>query len=98
MATGAGKNESRVAKERTRLYQARAEFHDGIVRRRRHDNLVAGVAGGAIILAVIGGQVAYYALGPGRAAPEPISTPIPTTPIPTAPPLTTPLPTPPPTP
>ena len=89
MATGAGKNQSRVAKERTRLYQARHEFHDGLLRRRRRDNLIAGVAGGAIILAVIGGQIAYYTVGPGTPVPEPT-----TSPTPTATPLATPTPTP----
>lgn len=81
MATGAGKNESRVAKERARVYQARREFHAGLIARRRRDNLIAGIAGGALILAVVGGQVAYYTLGPGTPpapAPSPTASPIPT--------------------
>ncbi|MFT4052319.1 MAG: dioxygenase [Microbacterium sp.] len=72
MATGAGKKQSREARERTRAYQARQEFHEGQVARRRRDNLVAGIAGGVLILAAVGGQIAYYTLGPG--APEPTAT------------------------
>lgn len=74
MATGAGKKQSRDAKERTRVYQARQEFHDGLIARRRRDNLIAGIAGGVLILAVVGGQVAYYTLGPGTPAPAPSPT------------------------
>lgn len=77
MATGAGNRQSREAKERTRAYQARQKFHEGLLARRRRDNLIAGVAGGALILAVIGGQIAYYTLGPGT--PEPAPSPTPTT-------------------
>ena len=76
MATGAGKKQSREEKERARAYQARKEFHEGVVARRRRDNLLAGVAGGALILAVVGGQIAFYTLGPG--APEPTPGPTPT--------------------
>lgn len=71
MATGAGKRQSREAKERTRVYRARQEFHEGRIARRRRDNLVAGLAGGALILAVVGGQIAYYTLGPGAPVPAP---------------------------
>lgn len=87
MATGAASRQSREAKERTRAYRARQEFHDSLVARRRRDNLVAGIAGGALILAVVGGQIAYYTLGPGT--PEPAPSPTATssvtpTPAPTA--------------
>ena len=72
MAAAAGKKQTRVEKERARAYRARQEFHDGLIARRRRDNLIAGVAGGILILAVVGGQVAYYTLGPG--APVPAAT------------------------
>jgi hypothetical protein len=86
----AGRNrDSRVARDRARLYQARQEFQQSRIRRRRRDNLIAGVAGGVLILAVIGGQVAYYTVGDGAPAPEPSATP-----SPSAPPTPTPLPTP----
>lgn len=85
MALGSGKKgarDARAARERARLYQARQEFQASIVRRRGRDNLWAGIVGGALILAVIGGQVAYYTLGPGQPEPAPTSTPTPTTPAP----------------
>lgn len=94
MATGAGKKQSREATERARVYQARQEFHQGLLARRRRDNLIAGVAGGALILAVVGGQIAYYTLGAG--APEPTPSPTattPATPTPDATPAETPEPT-----
>ena len=75
MATGAGKKQSREARERTRKYNARQEFHAGLVARRRRDNLIAGIGGGALILAIVGGQIAYYTMGPGTPVPEPTPTP-----------------------
>ncbi len=95
--------DTRTERERARLYQARQELHDAQLRRRRRDNLIAGIAGGALILAVTGGQIAYFTLGPGAPAPAPSPTPTPTqsmdapatTPEPTP---TTPEPTPTPTP
>ncbi len=86
MATGAGKKQSREAKERTRLYRARQEFHDGLIARRRRDNLVAGLAGGILILAIVGGQTLYYTAGPGAPTPTPSPSATPTpTPEPTIP-------------
>ncbi|MCK6080713.1 dioxygenase [Microbacterium sp. EYE_5] len=55
---------------RARLYEARRRFHESVIARRRRDNVLAGAIGGALILAVLGGQIAYYTLGPG--APEPV--------------------------
>lgn len=75
MATGAGKKQTREERERARVYRARQEFHQGLLARRRRDNLIAGVAGGVLILAVVGGQIAYYTLGPGAPAPAPSPTP-----------------------
>jgi type II secretory pathway pseudopilin PulG len=90
VATGR-EREARAARERARLYQARQEFHARRARRRTRDNLIAGIAGGALILAVIGGQIAYFTVGPG--APEPVPSPTPTqTPTP-APSTPTPTPT-----
>ncbi|QEW00044.1 dioxygenase [Microbacterium caowuchunii] len=58
-------------RERARLYQARRDFHRSVARRRTRDNVLAGVVGGFLILAVIGGQVAYFTMGPGTPAPSP---------------------------
>lgn len=74
MAAATGKKQSRVEKERARAYRARQEFHEGLIARRRRDNLIAGVAGGLLILAVVGGQVAYYTTGPGAPTPVPTDT------------------------
>jgi len=64
----------REARERARTYQARMQMHEAGVRRRTRDNWIAGVVSGLIILGAIGGQVAYYTVGPGTPAPEPTPT------------------------
>lgn len=81
MATGAGKSRSHVEKERARVYRARQEFHAGLQARRRRDNLIAGIGGGILVLAIVAGQVAYYTLGPGTPAPAPSPTPTSSTPV-----------------
>ncbi len=91
MAANPRGRDRREARERARTYQARRDFHEGVVRRRRRDNLVAGIAGGVLILAVVGAQVAYYTLGPGTPAPAPSSS---TTPAPSSPATPEPAPTP----
>lgn len=86
MATGGKDRAAREARERARAYQARTALHDAQQRRRYRDNWIAGVVGGVIILAAIGGQVVYYGVGPGAPAPSPSATPTPTatvTPTPT---------------
>lgn len=83
MAPAGRQRETREARERTRVYQARQTLHREQLRRRTRDNLLAGVVGGVLILAVVGGQVAFYTVGPGR-APSPSPS---TTTVPTAPPL-----------
>ncbi|WP_127819162.1 dioxygenase [Microbacterium sp. CPCC 204701] len=91
--------EARAARERTRLYQARRQFHEGQARRRTRDNLIAGIVGGLLIIGIGAAQTAYFLAGPGAPEPAPTSTPTPTgmtpTPAPTA---TTPTPDPSPTP
>ncbi len=52
MAAGGKDRGTRDARERSRIYQARQKFHDDQARRRRRDNLLAGIIGGALILAV----------------------------------------------
>ena len=74
MATGAGKKNARVESERVRLYQARQQFHAGTVKRRTRDNIVAGIGGAVLILAILGGQWAYFEAGPGAPAPTPTPT------------------------
>ncbi len=93
MANGGKDRSTRESRERARLYQARRQFHADQARRRTRDNLIAGIAGGVLILGVIGAQTAYFVAGPG--APEPAPS---TTPTPTVPPTPSDAPTPAPTP
>ncbi|MGA7149340.1 MAG: dioxygenase [Microbacterium sp.] len=93
MANGGKDRSTRESRERARLYQARRQFHAGQARRRTRDNLVAGIAGGVLILGVLAAQTAYFVAGPG--APEPAPS---TTPTPTVPPTPSDAPTPAPTP
>ncbi len=82
MSSGAGKKQSRVDRERARLYQERAQFHESLGARRRRDNLIAGVAGGLLIVGIFAAQAVYFTAGPGAPAPSPSVTP--TTPAPTS--------------
>lgn len=98
MATGrTGKGRTGAnERERARLYEARRRFHASIGQRRRRDNVIAGVAGGLLLIGILGGQVAYYTAGPGAPVPAPSPSGTPTlspTPTPTAPPSPTPSPT-----
>ena len=99
MSTGGKDRGTREARERARLYQARQDFHAGQGRRRTRDNLIAGIAGGLLILGVVAAQTAYFVAGPGAPQPIPTSPPSPaTTPTPADSPeptrTTTPTPTP----
>ncbi|MGP3536695.1 dioxygenase [Microbacterium sp. RD1] len=81
MATGGKSRDAREARERARVYQARQQLHESQARRRRRDNLIAGIGGGLVLLAAIGGQVAYFATGPGAPEPTPSSSPAVTDPV-----------------
>jgi len=97
VAPGAKGRDDRVARERARVYQARLDYQRGRQRRRRRDNLIAGIGGTALLLAIIGGQVLYYTSGPGVPEPEPTpsqTTPAPDLPVPDPGPTTDPAPTP----
>jgi hypothetical protein len=94
VATGGKDRDARAARERTRLYEARRQFHDGQAHRRTRDNLIAGILGGVLVLGLIGAQTLYFVAGPGAPEPSPSSTPTPTatTPEPTPSATTTPEP------
>lgn len=103
MATGGKQRDTRDSRERARIYQARKAFHESLSRRRTRDNLIAAIGGGVLILALIGGQAAYFVAGPGAPVPSPTTTdtPAPTTtpdpsasPVPTPDPSASPVPTP----
>lgn len=85
MATGGKDRDARAARERTRLYQARRQFHADQARRRTRDNVIAGIVGGVLVLGLVAVQTVYFVAGPGAPAPAPTSTPTPsaTTPAPT---------------
>jgi hypothetical protein len=70
--------DARAERERARLYQARRQFHESRGRRRTRDNLIAGIAGGFLILGLVAVQTAYFVAGPGMPDPAPTSTPTPT--------------------
>ncbi|KHK97376.1 hypothetical protein LK09_11340 [Microbacterium mangrovi] len=76
MAAGRNKD-ARIARDRARAYQARQELHTARVRRRRRDNVVAGIGGGVLLVVILAGQFAYFAAGPGK--PAPAASPKPTT-------------------
>lgn len=56
--------QDRAVRERARRFQARRADHERRVRRRRRDNIVAGVAGGLLVAAAFGAQALYFATGP----------------------------------
>ncbi|MDR6198451.1 hypothetical protein QE374_000360 [Microbacterium sp. SORGH_AS428] len=86
--------QQRAERERARLYQARRAHHDAQIARRRRDNLIAGLGGGVLVLAILGGQIAYYTVGPGAVSPAAETpAPAPSDPAPTSSPLPTPEPT-----
>ncbi|GAA1911838.1 hypothetical protein GCM10009775_00510 [Microbacterium aoyamense] len=73
--SGGGKDRtSREARERARLYDARRALHEGQARRRSRDNLIAGIAGGVIIVAIAAAQTLYFTTGPGAPVPTPTPT------------------------
>jgi hypothetical protein len=93
VAAGGKQRGTRDERERARVYQARRAYHEGQSRRRTRDNLIAGVAGGLLIVAVIAGQAAYFVVGPGVPAPSPSPSPSSTaTPEPSASPTVPPTP------
>ena len=75
MAAGGKQRGTRDERERARVYQARRAYHEGQSRRRTRDNLIAGIAGGLLIIGVVLAQVAYFTVGPGVPAPSPTPTP-----------------------
>lgn len=75
MARGGKQRGTRAERERTRIYQARRSFHEGLSRRRVRDNLIAGIGGGVLLVAILIGQTLYYTGGPGAPLPSPSATP-----------------------
>lgn len=70
--------QSRVERERLRVYKARQGVHDHRTARRRRDNILAIVAGTVILALAVAAQVAFFIAGPGAGGddePTPSSSP-----------------------
>ena len=65
------RQERAQAERRTRLHTARTIWHQGQIRRRTRDNVIAGVVGALVVIAAIGSQVVHAQV----TAPEPTPTP-----------------------
>jgi peptidyl-prolyl cis-trans isomerase B (cyclophilin B) len=62
--------ESRQARDRLRAYQARQTVHETRVKRRKRDNLIAGIGVAVIVVLAVGAQLLYFGAGPGKPAPS----------------------------
>lgn len=74
VSSGGKDRGGREARERARVYQARLAFHDGRKHRRTRDNVIAGIAGGVLIVAIVAVQTLYFTAGPGAPSPAPSTT------------------------
>ena len=71
--------EQREARDRLRNYQARQRVHEGKLRRRTRDNLVAVIGVVAIVTIATVSQVVYFSSGPGKPEPTPSASDAPDT-------------------
>ncbi|MEI5582959.1 MULTISPECIES: peptidylprolyl isomerase [unclassified Agromyces] len=69
--------QAREARARLRTYQARQEVHARSVRRRRRDNVIAGIALVVVLALATAAQLFYFGGGPGTAEAEATPTPTP---------------------
>lgn len=67
--------QAREARARLRTYQARQEVHARSVRRRRRDNVIAGIALAVVLALATAAQLLYLDGGPGSPEAEPTATP-----------------------
>jgi peptidyl-prolyl cis-trans isomerase B (cyclophilin B) len=70
-----GARDEREQRQRLRDYQARQTLHTERIQRRRRDNILAAVAGLAVIGLAAGAQLLYFTAGPGVATPTPTASP-----------------------
>lgn len=68
---------SRTETERARLYAARTAWHENQGRRRTRDNLIAGIAGGLLIVGAIASQSVHAAVFAPEPKPTETSAPTP---------------------
>jgi len=74
VAPSKNEREARIARERLRAYQARQTVHETGKKRRRRDNLIAGIAIVVVAAAAIAAQLAYFGAGPGKSEAKPKAT------------------------
>ncbi len=72
---------SRAEAERARVYAARTAWHDGQIRRRTRDNLIAGVVGGLLVVGAIASQSVHAVVNAPEPEPEPTETSAPGGPL-----------------
>lgn len=94
MARSGSDRGTREERERARIYQARKAVQTARAQRRTRDNLIGGIAGAVLILAIVGGQIAFFTAGPGAPAPSPTPTSTGVAPTPSETPAESPEPTP----
>ena len=70
---------SRAESERARLYAARTAWHDGQIKRRTRDNLIAGIVGGLLVVGAIASQSVHAVVNAPE--PEPTETGAPSGPL-----------------
>lgn len=89
--------QARTEAERARRHAARVAWHEGQIRRRVRDNVVAGVAGGLIVVGAVASQTVHAQVTAPVPEPTPTVSPsdAPRTPEPdaTTPSMPTPTPT-----
>ncbi|WP_104171032.1 peptidylprolyl isomerase [Cryobacterium sp. M23] len=62
--------EAREARVRVRAFRARRSVNAHQVKRRRRDNLIAGVSVAVVVALAVGAQVLFFTGGPGSPAPS----------------------------
>ena len=77
----ANDRQSREERARLRTYQARQRVHEGKIRRRTRDNVVAAIALVVVLVLATAAQLFFFNGGPGT--PEPVASPEATTAPPT---------------
>ncbi|MEV7608987.1 hypothetical protein AB0N61_05855 [Microbacterium sp. NPDC089320] len=81
---GRGKStrQSRTEAERARLHTARTTWHEGQIRRRTRDNMIAVIAGALIVAGAVVSQVVHAQVAAPTPSPtptvEPTDAPVPT--------------------
>ncbi|WP_353113648.1 hypothetical protein [Microbacterium sp.] len=73
---------ARIEADRARKYAARTAWHEGRIKRRVRDNVIAGVVGGLLIVAAVVSQVLHAQSTQPKPLPSPSATMMRETPAP----------------